>query len=467
MTRLALLVAVFLLPQYFTLWAREAKALSGFSVVYWSVFVAVGLAVARMAGALIWKRRTLSTLPIGKPLFLLFLVPYVASHLYGFAHADEIPVELAYAADGFSNVRTWYIVHLAMSLLTSIGMALAVAVSLEDDLDLDRLVLVAALPLWPIAIHALVATLNSGVSIGDLTNEANRHFLQNETNFGMHGNAFGQYALFAYIFLLGAISGTTAPLRRAFYMATAVVVSLAIVVGFSRTAWGAWVIVTLFWNWRTAGAKKWLVPAAIAMAVALMPAELFQRVWKGVAEGNVDEMLSGRLEHMWLPALQEAWTHPLFGQGWGAYMWLDAFQSGLVFQTATVHNAFIRLLLEAGIVGLLCVCAFYRVCWTEAGRLEATQPAPLPRSMLRATRWLIVAMLLTGITGDAVTPEVVQLYFWIAFGIFLAHRKNLRPSQRTVPAFRLRVAQSLAAATPVRPLAGRHAMSTVHPPRGA
>ena len=467
MIKLALLAAVLLLPQYFTLWAREAKALAGFSVVYWAVFIAVSLAAARMCGWLMWKQRTLSTLPIGKPLFLLFLIPYVASHFYGFRHVDEIPVELAYATDGFSTLRMWYIVHLGMSLLTTVGMAIAVAVSLEEDLDLDRLVLVAALPLWPIAIHALVATLRSGLSLGDLTSEANRHFLQTDTNFGMHGNAFGQYGLFAYIFLLGAISGTTAPLRRLFYLATAALVSLAIVVGFSRTAWGAWVVVTLFWNWRTAGARKWLVPVAIAIAVTLMPAELFQRVWKGVAEGNVDEMLSGRLEHMWLPALEEAWKHPVFGQGWGAYMWLEAFQSGIVFQTATVHNAFLRLLLEAGVAGLLCVCAFYRLSWIEAGRLEATQSASLPRSMLRATRWLIVAMLLTGITGDAVTPEVVQLYFWIGFGIFLAHRKNLRQSHRLAPLFRLRVARSFAAVPNMRPLAGRHSISPVNPSRGA
>jgi hypothetical protein len=458
---------VLLLPQYFTLWAREAKSLSGFSIVYWSVFIAVGLAAARAIGLLIWKRRTLSTLPIGKPLFLLFLIPYVASHLYGFTHVDEIPVELAYATDGFSNVRIWYIVHLGMSLLTTVGMALAVAVALEDDLELDRLVLVAAIPLWPIAIHALIATLTSGLSLGDLTSEANRHFLQNETNFGMHGNAFGQYGLFAYIFLLGAISGTTAPLRRLFYLATAILVSLAIVVGFSRTAWGAWLIVTLFWNWRSAGAKKWLVPVAIVIGAAFMPAELFQRVWKGVAEGNVDEVLSGRLEHMWLPALQEVWKNPVFGQGWGAYMWLDVFQQGLVFQTATVHNAFIRLLLEAGIAGAICVCAFYRVSWAEAGRLEATEPGLLPRSMLRSTRWLIVAMLLTGITGDAVTPEVVQLYFWIGFGIFLAQRKNLRLARRPATAFRLRMPRRFAPVPAMRPLVGGHSIPGAHSPRGA
>ena len=423
-SRVLVLAAVFLLPQYFTLWAREAKAVAGFSLPYWTLFLAVAVSLGPVCGAIILKQRSVRTLPLGWPLALLFLAPYVVSHVYGFAHVNEIPVELAFGGDGFGSLNAWYSAHLAMSLLTTVGLAMAVAIALERGLGLDDLLLAAALPLWPIVIHALVATAASGLGIGDLTSETNRHFLQYETNFGIHGNAFGQYGLFAYVCLLGAIAGTSQPLRRWFYIATAVLVSLGILVGFSRTAWGGWVVVTLFWSSGARGTKRLLVPAMLAMSVAMAPPELFQRVSKGLADGNVDEVLSGRLEHMWLPALEEVWRNPFFGQGWGAYMWSDVFQAGLVFQTATVHNAFIRLLMEAGIVGLVLVCGFYAVTWSEARRLELVETDPLTRSMLKSSRWLVVVMLLTGVTGDAITPEITQLYFWIGFGIFLARRQR-------------------------------------------
>ena len=42
--------------------------------------------------------------------------------------------------------------------------------------------------------------------------------------------------------------------------------------------------------------------------------------------------------------------------------------------------------------------------------------------MLKSARWLVFAMLITGVTGDAITPEMIQIYFWYGVGILLSVR---------------------------------------------
>jgi O-antigen ligase len=358
--------------------------------------------------------------PIDRVMLGLFIVPYVVSHLVAYDKIDEIPVELAYAEGGFANLSSWYLSHLGMSLLTTIGIAATVALALRRGADLTRLLIVAALPLWPIVTHAVLETSTSGLSLTELTSEENRSFLQNST-FAVHGNAFGQYALFGYILFLGAAQGSKKN-ARTFFLATAALCTAGILVSFSRTAWGAWILVTTLWNVTNRGRNKWVVPAVIACAMLLMPEALFQRIWKGIAERDIDQILSGRLDHMWIPVLEEVWIRPFFGQGWGAYMWSEAFKSGVAFRTSTVHNAYIRLLLESGVVGLLLVGFFYRSLWRQAHELENRESSELPKAMLKSARWLVFAMLITGVTGDAITPEMIQIYFWYGVGILLSVR---------------------------------------------
>ncbi len=431
MVRLAVLAAVFLTPQYFSLWVSESRTLVGFSVVNWALATAVLFALLRWLGTHAIRRQRGVRFPLNWSMLLLFILPYVVSHLIGYPRAEEIPVTLAYRDGGFSSLSTWYLSHLGMSLLTTVGIAMAITYASQDGLCPSRLLIAAALPVWATVVHAGIATFTSDLSLAQLTSEENRSFLQDQTDVGVHGNAFGQYALFAYILFIGAARGSKNSLKT-FFLATAVVATGGVVVSFSRAAWGVWVFVTTFWNAKDRGNSKWLVPAVITGILLMMPDALFQRVWKGVADGDVDQILSGRLDHMWLPVLQEVWIKPLFGQGWGAYMWSEAFTSGIAFQTATVHNAYIRLLLESGVVGLSLVMAFYLALWREASEMEKTASDPWAQAMMRTARWLVAAMLLTGVTGDAITPEMIQVYFWYGIGIVLAVRLTAHRQPETI-----------------------------------
>jgi O-antigen ligase len=436
MTKLSVVLAAFFLPQYFSLWAKESKALVGFSIANWTLAAAVGLSLVLFVCTYAIKVNEKVRFPLDREMWVLFIAPYVISHLVGYPRAEEIPVELAYQDGGFASLRTWYLSHLAMSLLTTIGIAVAIALALRRGLKQSHLLVVTALPLWPVVLHAVMVTFTSGLSLGELTSETNRSFLQNDTNFGLHGNAFGQYAVFAYILFAGAAAGSK-DAKRPFFLATAAVATLGVLVSFSRTAWGAWILVTALWNAKGQSHRRWLVPAVMVFALLMMPEELVQRIWKGVAERDIDQILSGRLERMWLPVLHEVWSHPLFGQGWGAYMWSEAFKTGLVFQTATVHNAYVRLLLESGMVGLLLVVSFYFSVWRQTKKLEVNEADALTKAMLNSSRWLVFAMLITGVTGDAITPEMIQVYFWYGIGIFLAAKLQARERPEVSRTWRL------------------------------
>ena len=424
MQQLLVLAAVSLLPMYFSVWARQSRDLVGVSVINWVVMLAVGLAFVQWFGSRLLKRSR-SRFPLPIAMVALFVVPYVFAHLSGYSMVDQIPPELVTSEGAFSSMKNWYLSHLGMSLLTTVGMAVAIASALQRGVRLTHVLTAMALPLVPVVAHALIVTFTSGLSLGDLTSEQNRHFLQNETTFGLHGNALGQYSVFAYVLFLGAIEGTPHSRTRSFFVVMAVVAIAGVLIGFSRAAFGVTTLVTLLWNVRTPGAKKWLVPALVLVLFLFMPADLFQRVGKGVATGDIDQILSGRLQHMWIPALQEVGKNPWTGHGWGAYMWSDAVLLRLAYRTATVHNAYIRLLMEMGIVGLALVLAFYAWIFAEAHRLVRFAHDDLTRAMLKAVRWLVVAMLLTGMIGDAITPEMIQVYFWYGIGIFLWYRATL------------------------------------------
>src|SRR5262245_28743457 len=258
MLELTVLFAVFLVPQYFSLWVTESRALVGFGLVNWLLAAAVGTALAQWAGGTAIRSRATAPFPIYRSMLLLFVLPYAVSHLLPFERIEEIPVELAYRDGGFSSVGTWYVSHLGMSLLATVGLASAIALAVRKGLPVHRMLVVAALPLWPIVAHAVIATVTSGLSMTNLTSEENRSFLQDSTDFGLHGNAFGQYALFAYILFIGAAEGTKGTVKT-FFRATAILATVGIVVSFSRTAWGAWILVTTLWNARSGSNRRWLV----------------------------------------------------------------------------------------------------------------------------------------------------------------------------------------------------------------
>ena len=77
-----------------------------------------------------------------------------------------------------------------------------------------------------------------------------------------------------------------------------------------------------------------------------------------------EDASSGRTR-LYLWAIEQFRTHPIFGIGWGRY-------SSTVVGVATyskvldVHNVYLQLLCETGIVGFLCFCSAFIVSWVMA-----------------------------------------------------------------------------------------------------
>lgn len=62
--------------------------------------------------------------------------------------------------------------------------------------------------------------------------------------------------------------------------------------------------------------------------------------------GDLDEVSSGRVSQLWVPAIQEFLEHPLFGIGWRQFKYAHPMNNGV---NNDAHNIYLQLLAENGI----------------------------------------------------------------------------------------------------------------------
>ena len=73
-----------------------------------------------------------------------------------------------------------------------------------------------------------------------------------------------------------------------------------------------------------------------------------------VANGNLNDLSSGRIEYFWVYAIDMFLDSPIFGKGWRAFKY-----NGIGTLNANdAHNIYLQLLAEVGLVGFVLVLFF-------------------------------------------------------------------------------------------------------------
>ncbi len=87
---------------------------------------------------------------------------------------------------------------------------------------------------------------------------------------------------------------------------------------------------------------------------------------------------SGRRIHMWRSSLDKIWESPILGSGIGIFRSLDSGALNHEGEPVGIHNTYLRLIGEAGIVPLLLYCLFlFSLMW-----LQWATPRSLARSVI-------------------------------------------------------------------------------------
>jgi len=351
-----------------------------------------------------------------RPLVLLYMLPIVAAGVMGTMHVDDIhPGFYEQLVINYTNWSGYLRDTVIKPLLTVLAAAL-VGAAVAKARKPEPFVLALAVGACLLALVMLGFILVSGVRLGWLASARARAFFD---QIGTHANELGRVFVTAYALLLFAWWETKTEKAKVALFAALGVLSLCIVLTFSRNAFlGFFLVNGLFLIWRFNAKKLGLALLGTAVAVALAPEAVYRRLTYGFDTGSADAVSAGRIEHIWLPLVPDALQSPLWGQGLDSILWSHAMTSGSVLFVGHPHNAYLQAILDMGVIGLALMVAYYWTVWRGFRALGSNAYlSPLMRGFFQGACAALVAFAVSGLTGGSLRPQPENVLLWIAIGI--------------------------------------------------
>ena len=351
-----------------------------------------------------------------RPLILLYLVPIIGAGLMGTMHVDDI--HPGFYEGLVINYFNWsgYLRDTVLKPLLIVLAASLVGAAVAKARKPEPFVLALAIGACLLALVMLGFVLLSGVRLGWLASARARAFFD---QIGTHANELGRVFVSAYALLLFAWWETKSEKAKVALFAVLGLLTLGIVLTFSRNAFlGFFVVNGLFLIWRFNAKKLGLALLGTAVAVALAPDAIYRRLTYGFDSGSAETVSAGRIEHIWLPLVPDALQSPLWGQGLDSILWSHAMTSGSVLFVGHPHNAYLQAILDMGVIGLALMVAYYWTVWRGFRALGSNAYlSPLMRGFFQGACAALVAFAVSGMTGGSLRPEPENVMLWIAIGI--------------------------------------------------
>lgn len=353
---------------------------------------------------------------IPRPLLLLYILPIVAAGLMGTMHVDDIHPgfydQLIINYTNWSGYLRDTVVKPLLTVLTAVLVAAAVAKARKPEPFVTALAIGACL----LALVMFVFIVTSGVRLGFLASARARAFFD---QIGTHANELGRVFVTAYALMLFAWWETKNEKAKVALFIALGMVSLGIVLSFSRNAFlGFFLVNGLFLIWRFNAKKLGLAMLGAAFAAALAPDAIYRRLTYGFDSGTADAVSAGRIGEIWLPLVPDALQSPIVGQGLDSIMWSHAMTSGQMLFVGHPHNAYLQAILDMGVVGLGLTLAYYWTVWRGFRALGSNAYlSPVMRGFFQGGCAALVAFAVAGMTGGSLRPQPENVLLWIAIGI--------------------------------------------------
>jgi O-antigen ligase len=359
------------------------------------------------------------------PLLWLYLVPFLVAGAIGYRHVPEIAPYFLMLDVFDLGTRPGYLREFVIKPLMLVVFALILAAAVSKSARVEKFLVPTIISMWVMCALVIVYVLQSGVSLAQLAGSGSREFL---TPLGLHANELGRLYTVAYALLLFTWAETREPGLKAWLLASMAIVTLALVLTFSRSAFAGFIVVNgLFLLWRLNA--KTLIFAAVLLAIGLfaLPGVVYDRATAGFGEG-MNAVTAGRIEGLWLPLLPDVLRSPVFGNGIGSILWSDAMRSGAgatIIATTHPHNAYLQALLDMGIVGLVLVCAYFYHVWKGFRRL-ARDPAlsDTMRGFYQGAAAGLAGLLVVGVADSSLAPKAEQAFLWLAIGMMYGQSRR-------------------------------------------
>jgi len=353
---------------------------------------------------------------VPQPLLWLYIVPIVLAGALGTLYLDDIyPAFFNLLVVSYTD---WpgYLRDVVVKPLLTVLAAVLVAAAVAKARKPEPFVVALAVGVCALAFVVFGFIVVSEVRLGFLASPRARTFFM---EIGTHANALGRVFVTTYALLLFAWWETKNPHGRLALFAALGILSLGIVLTFSRNAFlGFLVINALFLVWKFNMKKLGLALLGTAVSAALAPEVLYRRITYGFEEGSADAVSAGRIDGIWLPLLPETFKSPLWGSGLDSIMWADPMATGAMDFVGHPHNAYLEALLDMGLIGLVLLLAFYWHVWKGFRALGSNAYlSPVMRGFFQGACAALVAFCLAGMTGGSLRPQPENAILWMAIGM--------------------------------------------------
>jgi hypothetical protein len=278
----------------------------------------------------------------------------------------------------------------------------------------------------PLVVIAYVAV--SGVSLSVLASAHSRGFL---SVLGIHANELGFMFNMAFALSVFCFFAVTRPLVKLVLLGLCGILILAIGLTFSRGAYLGLIVVLAYFLFTQRKFRMMMLVVVMVIAGAfLVPKEVKERASTGVSTGKVADIGAGRVELIWQPLLPEILTSPVIGHGLSSVLWSEAARHQTMLPVGHPHSAYLGLLLDFGLVGVLIFGLFYRHMWRLFQFLVKEYPDPVWQAFFKGATACILLVLVQGMTDDRFTPTLPQTFLWLSYGMAIGLAAHLKAARQ-------------------------------------
>ena len=377
----------------------------------------LNLLLVATLGSFVLRGRGLGSL-LPRPLLWLFVVPIAVAAAIGAQHVNEIP-PLFYEQELINYTDAWgYVRDAAIRPLLLVVTALVIGAAVAGSQKPERFITPLVVAVWLMSLLSIIYVAASGVSLGLLASASERGFFA--AALGMHANELGRLYAVAYALLLFVWGETKDLSLKSVLVATMGVLTLALLLTFSRGAFlGFFIVNALFLLWKFNMRTLAIALLVAALALPLMPGAVWDRLSLGFAGGgDANSVSAGRIDEIWLPLMPEILRTPPWGNGLDAILWSKAMWAQTILEVTHPHNAYLQAILDMGVGGLALLLAYYGHVARNLRRLGSNAYlSPTLRGVFQGALAGLVCFLVTGMAGSSLRPTPEFTFLWIAIGM--------------------------------------------------
>jgi O-antigen ligase len=361
---------------------------------------------------------------MGHPLLWLYIVSILIAGALGSRHVGDVAPYYFINQMLYFDSAPGYLREMVLKPLLIVVYALLVGAAVSKAAQPEKFLVPTLISIWVMSSMVIVFVFLSGVALSELASSLRGSLT---TWVGMHENELGRLYAVAYALLLFTWAESKDRGLKLALLASMGLVVVALMLTFSRGAFLGFIVVNvLFLLWRRNAKALTFAVLLAAVALFLLPGAVYDRVETGFGSG-LNAISAGRIESIWLPLLPEILRSPVYGNGLGSILWSEAMRRAdgvAILAVGHPHNAYLEVVLDMGIAGLIIVCAYFVHVW-KGFRALSVDPAlsPALRGFYLGAAAGLASLLIAAITDSSlIRPGPEQAFLWLAIGMMYGQR---------------------------------------------